>query len=83
MISSTILFVDKLPFLQKFPPHDFEHFFCVCEEKKVIEQFLLFYFWYGSIDKSYFVIGRIVGVWEGGILGQRNHEPHTGFSYFR
>ena len=83
MISSTILFVDKLPFLQKFPPHDFEHFFCVCEEKKVIEQFLLFYFWYGSIDKSNFVIGWLVGVWVGGISGQRNHEPHTGFSYFR
>ena len=44
MISSTILFVDELPFLQKFPPHDFEHFFCVCEEKKVIEQFQLFIF---------------------------------------
>ena len=58
-------------------------FFCVCEEKKVIEQFLLFYFWYGSIDKSNFVIGWMVGVWVGGILGQRNHEPHTGFSYFR
>ena len=25
----------------------------------------------------------MVGVWAGGILGQRNHEPHTGFSYFR
>ena len=29
----------------------------VCEEKEVIEQFQLFYFWYGSIDKSNFVGG--------------------------
>ena len=42
-----------------------------------------FYFWYGSIDKSNFVIGWMVGVWVGGILGKRNQEPHTGFSYFR
>ena len=32
-----------------------------------------FYFWYGSIDKSNFVIGWMVGVWVGGILGKRNH----------
>ena len=42
-----------------------------------------FYFWYGSIDKSNFVIGWMVGVWVGGILGKRNHKPHTVFSYFR
>ena len=29
MILSTILFMDELPFLQKFPPHNFEHFFVV------------------------------------------------------
>ena len=54
MILSTRLFVDELPFLQKFPPHNFEHFFVVTisitsqqnvfEEKKVIEQFQLFTF---------------------------------------
>ena len=52
MISSTILFVDELPFLQKFPPHNFYFVVTisitsqqnVCEEKKVIEQFQLFIF---------------------------------------
>ena len=54
MILSTILFVDELPFLQKFPPHNFEHFLVVTisitsqqnvfEEKKVIGQFELFIF---------------------------------------
>ena len=42
-----------------------------------------FYFWYRSIDKSNSVIGWLVGVWVGGILGKRNQELHTGFSYFR
>ena len=36
----------------------------------------IFYFWYGSIDKSNFVIGLMVGVWLGGNLGKRNHELH-------
>ena len=44
MILGTILFVDELPFLHKFPPHNFEHFFCVYEDKKVFEQFLLIIF---------------------------------------
>ena len=52
MISSTILFVDELPFLQKFSLHNFEYFMTisitsqqnVCEEKKAIEQFQLFIF---------------------------------------
>ena len=36
-----------------------------------------FYFWYRSIDKSNFVIGRMVGVWVGGILYKRDQEPHV------
>ena len=38
-----------------------------------------FYFWYGSIDKSNFVIEWMVGVRASGILNKRNQEPHTGF----
>ena len=77
MISSTILFVDELPFLQKLPTHNFEHLIVVtifiisqqnvCEEKKVIEQFQLFIF------GTEVVISLMVGVWVGGILGKRNH----------
>jgi len=37
-----------------------------------------FYFWYGSIDKSNFVIGRMVGVWAGGI----QKEPRAAHWFF-
>ena len=87
MISSTILFVDELPFLQKFPPHNFEHFFVVTisitsqqnvfEEKKVIEQFQLFIF------GTEVLISLISSLGVGGILGKRNQEPHTGFFLFQ
>jgi len=53
----------------------------VCEEKKIIEQFQLFIF---GTEVLISLISSLGGWWGcGRVVFKRNHEPHTGFSYFR